>query len=72
MDLKVLKAFLTVCKTGNITKAAEEIYLSQPALSRQIQDLEEELGCKLFESPYSKSFSYGKRLFVLVKSPRDS
>lgn len=47
MDLKVLKAFLTVCKTGNITKAAEEIYVSQPALSRQIQDLEEELGCKL-------------------------
>lgn len=47
MDLRVLKAFLTVCKTGNITKAAEEIHLSQPALTRQIQDLEEELGCKL-------------------------
>lgn len=47
MDLRVLKAFITVCRLGNITKASKALYISQPALTRQIQDLETELGCKL-------------------------
>ena len=49
MNTKVLKTFLTICRVGSITKAAQLLYISQPALSRQIQDLEEELGCKLFD-----------------------
>lgn len=48
MDLRVLKAFLTICRLGNITRASEVLYISQPALTRQIQELEEEVGCKLF------------------------
>lgn len=47
MDLRVLKSFVTICKLGNITRASEVLYISQPALTRQLQDLEEELGCKL-------------------------
>lgn len=37
MDLRVLMSFVTVCRLGNITRAAEALYISQPALTRQIQ-----------------------------------
>lgn len=49
MNLRQLKAFQAVCRTGSITRASELIHLSQPALARQIQDLESFCGCKLFE-----------------------
>lgn len=49
MDIRVLKYFLTVAQEENITKAAELLHISQPPLSRQLHDLEEELGVKLFE-----------------------
>lgn len=40
--------FYTVANSGNISKAAKELYISQPAISKSIQKLEESLGCKLF------------------------
>lgn len=40
--------FYTVANTGNISKAAKELYISQPAISKSIQKLEECLNCKLF------------------------
>lgn len=40
--------FYTVANAGNISKAAKELYISQPAISKSIQKLEEGLGCKLF------------------------
>lgn len=40
--------FYTVAKAGNISKAAKELYISQPAISKSIQKLEESLNCKLF------------------------
>lgn len=49
MNLRQLRAFQAVCQTGNITRASELIHLSQPALTRQIQELESFCGCKLFE-----------------------
>ena len=49
MDLRVLKYFLTVAQEENITRAASLLHISQPALSRQLMQLEEELGVKLFE-----------------------
>lgn len=49
MELRKLKAFLAVCRYGNVTRAAESLFISQPALSRQIQDLEEEMGCALLD-----------------------
>ncbi len=48
MEIRVLKYFLTVAEIGNITKAANSMHLTQPTLSRQLQDLEQELGQKLF------------------------
>lgn len=48
MENRVLKYFLIVAREQNITKAAEILHISQPALSRQLMQLEEELGTQLF------------------------
>ena len=48
MDIQDLQYFLAVCDYRSITKAAEVLHISQPALSRRIQFLEDECGVKLF------------------------
>ena len=47
MELRVLQYFLAIARQQSISKAAEYLHLSQPTLSRQIRDLEEELGKQL-------------------------
>lgn len=47
MEIRVLRYFLTVAREGNITAAANYLHLTQPTLSRQIKDLEDELGQQL-------------------------
>lgn len=47
MKIRVLKYFLAITREQSINRAAESLYLSQPSLSRQIQNLEEELGKQL-------------------------
>lgn len=49
MDTKQLKAFLAVAASKNFTAAAQELYISQPALSYQISTLEQEIGVPLFD-----------------------
>ncbi len=49
MEIRVLKYFLAVAREENISRAAENLHITQPTLSRQISQLEEELGTKLFE-----------------------
>lgn len=48
MELRVLRYFLTVVQEENITRAAELLHITQPTLSRQLQQLEEEIGVALF------------------------
>lgn len=48
MNLEQLQGFLTVAETGHFTKAAAELHVAQPTLSRQISTLEAELGSELF------------------------
>jgi len=48
MELRVLEYFLTVVREENISRAAEVLHVTQPTLSRQIKDLEEELHTTLF------------------------
>ncbi|OZI23813.1 LysR family transcriptional regulator [Bordetella genomosp. 9] len=49
MELRHLRYFIAAAESGSIRIAAERIHVTQPAISRQIQDLEEELGLMLFE-----------------------
>ena len=48
MDLRVLRSFLVLTKEKTISKAAKALYMTQPNLSRQLADLEKEVGCTLF------------------------
>ena len=48
MELRILKYFLTVAREENITRAANLLHVTQPTLSRQLMQLEDELGVKLF------------------------
>lgn len=58
MEIRVLKYFLAVAREGNITRAAETLHITQPTLSRQLMQLEDELGAALFIR--------GKRKMVLT------
>ena len=49
MEIRVLKYFLTVVREQSITKAAEVLHITQPTLSRQLAQMEDEIGVRLFE-----------------------
>ena len=49
MELRYLRTFVTVAELGTVSKAALRLHIAQPALSRQISNLEQELGLKLFD-----------------------
>lgn len=57
MDLRVLHYFLTVAREQSFTKAAEQLNITQPTLSRQLAALEEELGAKLLTAEDIRSRS---------------
>lgn len=49
MEIRVLRYFLTVVREQSITKASEVLHITQPTLSRQLAQMEEEIGVKLFD-----------------------
>ncbi|MFT5580459.1 MAG: DNA-binding transcriptional LysR family regulator, partial [Paraglaciecola psychrophila] len=49
MDTQNLKAFVEVANTRSFSEAAETLHLTQPAVSKRIATLENQLGCKLFD-----------------------
>jgi len=57
MDSNRLIQFKTIAEIENITKASEKLFISQPALSKSLSSLEEELGCELFNR-------VGRRLYI--------
>lgn len=70
MEIQVLRNFLAVAREGNITNAANHIHIAQPSLSRQIKNLEKELGQQLFVRG-SHSVSLTPEGMVLRKRAED-
>lgn len=59
METRVLRFFLETAREGNITRAAEKLHITQPSLSRQLMELEKEVGKALL--------ILGKRKVTLTK-----
>ena len=70
MELRALRYFLAVCEHGTMSRAAEALHVTQPALSRQIAALERELGCKLLER-HSRSVSPTEKGLYLRRRARE-
>lgn len=75
MNLNQLRVFCEVLERGGFTRAAEALYLTQPAVSRQIRELERQYGVELFEQIGKRIhpteagetlYSYAKEIFHLV------
>ena len=69
MDLNKLRTFVVVAETGNMTKAAGLLYRTQPAITQQLQSLEEEIGLSLMERRNARIFLTrdGEQLFQAAK-----
>lgn len=70
MEIRVLRYFLEIARERSMTRAAERLHLSQPTLSRQMKDLEQELGKKLFRRG-SSSVSLTSEGMLLRKRAED-
>ncbi len=70
VNLDLYRVFYTVAKCGSLTKAAEELYISQPAVSQSIKQLENQLGVSLFNRTHrgmELSAQGGKMIFAKVE-----
>lgn len=70
VNLELYKVFYTVAKCGSLSKAAEELYISQPAVSQAIKQLESQMGGKLFTRTHKGmllSETGGKQIFASVE-----
>ena len=73
-NLSQYKIFYEVAKAGNISKAAKELYISQPAISKAISKLEDSLGLSLFtrKLPWSAAHPEGEILFEHTREAFDA
>lgn len=70
VNLELYRVFYTVVKCGSLTKAAEELYISQPAVSQSIKQLESQLGTSLFNRTHrgmELSAQGGQQIFKSVE-----
>ena len=72
MDMRLLEYFLAVVEAGNISKAALKLHVTQPTLTRQLQQLEEYYGSQLFIRGSRKMTLTNSCLLYTSPSPRDS
>lgn len=81
MDLTQLRAFVTVAREGNLTRAAERLHVTQPAVSLQIKSLQEDLNLQLFNRTASgmslsndgaKLLAYAERVLANVAEFRQA
>ena len=70
MNLRHLTIFKKVCDEGSITQAARQLYMTQPAVSHAISELEEELGTPLFDRLSRRLYLTGAGRILLEKSTR--
>ena len=71
INLELYRVFVTAAKCGSMTKAAEKLYISQPAVSQAVKQLENQLGEKLFRrtSRGMELTDSGKMLFKVLSRP---
>lgn len=72
MEIRVLRYFLTVVREEGINRAAEVLHITQPTLSRQLSQLEEEVGVKLFHRGAKKITLKQARGFCCAGGQRKS
>ena len=74
MEMHQIRYFLAVARTGNFTRAAEQCNVTQPSLTRAIQQLEQEFGGDLFrrERPHAQLTELGQRLLPPLQQCYDS
>ena len=68
MTVRHLKVFVCVCKHGNMTKAAEELFIAQPAVSNTIAEIEKNYNVKLFERINKRLFLTDEGKTLLIKA----
>lgn len=71
VNLDLYRVFYTVANSGSLTKAAEELFISQPAVSHSIKQLENQLGVTLFTRTHRGMVltdDAGKTIFAKVES----
>lgn len=71
IDFELYRIFVVVAEEENITKASERLNISQPALTKQIKNLENQLSAKLFERKNKgvELTAFGKELYEKLKNP---
>ncbi|AZR73224.1 transcriptional regulator [Anoxybacter fermentans] len=81
MNLRKLKIFLTVCECGSMSGAAKKLYMTQPAISQAILELEDELKVNLFDRikkklvltyPGEILYEYSKRILMLIDEAQNT
>ena len=71
MTYQDIHTFLTIASSSSLSKAAESLFVSQPALSHRLSALEEELGCPILTSPLTQyNGALGAALFAWQAATR--